>query len=179
MTIKKNRITAAVDAVTDTASKQPPVAFPDHRPYQVYVSRTGNCVYAMLEHYGAPRLATAHFLPGSNLGDKITRWVAQHWTTQVHIMRWMAGIVQRWNKGEKVSVPVANKASQVVMSSILDYMYKNLETLSQLTSLFGGQTTLAGTPVPELSKAFDHMSFPERQAILRANLQKVEPVPED
>lgn len=153
-------------------------------PYNVYVSKSGNCVYYHAEMLGAPRLLTAGFLPGKGLAEKIGQWIAVNWTTQPALTKWMSEYASMWSNGGDSSHPTRSKEAKIALEAIFGYIWKNLDTVSATKSLFAERAelpavTLAGTEPPKISKIFNDMTYQERRAILLANQRRVEEVPQE
>lgn len=135
----------------------------------VKTSKLEECFYRKLELNGAPILDQIRFMEGYRLSGKINKWLKKNWTTETTVTRELVRLLTDYRAGEIKSIKVRNHAASLVMTGVLQFVSENEDALSQLIPIYFPDLTLAGTPVPKISKAFNEMSFIERQQILRAN----------
>lgn len=136
--------------------------------FSISVSPTKTCSYMLLEQVGAPDLRSAHMLPGTRLEGKICTWLEKNWMHNMHIVDRLLSINEVKSDGTTHRIFVRSKFAEAAMRGVVSFLSKHGQDIEALRSILR-PTTLAGTPAPQPSNVFNHMSYVERQAHMKAN----------
>lgn len=135
----------------------------------IFTNDKGVCAYSSFEYAGAPKFKKLHLLPGQGLDGKIYTWLAKNWMSEPYVTRGLVSILADIKDGSLKSIPVRSLTAVKVFKGIMKFIADYEHALSHLIPIHFPDLSLGGTPMPKPSKAFNNMSFAERQAILTAN----------
>lgn len=134
------------------------------------------CTYAGIEQLGFPKLGSTHLLKGSDVRDKLFNWTAQNWVYHKPIIKLLLALT---DESESTPLYVSSRIARSAMQGVLDFAYKEKETIRHLETAFDGEQTVGGTKVPKFSNTLGTLDFIERQKLLRQHRERLEEVNEN
>lgn len=141
--------------------------------HRIVIKPQDECFYTRLEKAGFPLLTTSHLLPGKDLKDKLYLWCQKNWPTMPEVSKQLIEITRI---SEEEGFTVHNKIARSALEGVVEFAVAEKSTIAHLASVFDGDLTVDGTPVPRFSNTLGTLSFAERQKLLAQHLSRREEV---
>lgn len=140
-----------------------------------YVNKTRPCVSVFLRSAGIPATALGS-VSGASYNTAVEKWLQTNWTTNWYVINTLGEeLTATGNRFFRVAC--SSKAYLGAANAVGKFAVANRDAIVHLYSTLGAGAQMGNHPA--ISKAFNSMSYPERKAIMRANLARLEEVPQD
>lgn len=139
-----------------------------------YVNTRKECATVFLKNAGMPAVATTS-VSSSPYNTAVDEWLQRNWTTNWYVINTL-GEELKASQGKFFRVSVSSAAYLKVGNAVGVFATRNKDEILHLYNTIGAGSN---PQHPAISKAFNEMSYPERKAIMRANMARLEEVSPD